>query len=118
MADQSQHLLVLSARIVAAHAGHNQIKISSLTTIIRSVYNTLVELNSDFLHHPLPLTDAQGKNYRAGNDRRAHHDRHAHNVCVHPVHGGTVFRDHLVHGRRSAYEDAQASPPHRPWHHP
>ena len=45
MSDQNRHLLALSAQIVAAHTGHNQIGIDTLSTVIRQVYNTLADLD-------------------------------------------------------------------------
>ena len=45
MSDQNRHLLALSAQIVAAHTGHNQVGIDTLSTVIRQVYNTLADLD-------------------------------------------------------------------------
>ena len=96
MSDQNQHLLVLSAQIVAAHAGHNQIGIDSLSTVIRNVYNTLAELRPKDLRQSVPLAHTHGEHDRIGHDHHLDHDSHAHNVYVHPTYGESVFGDHLV----------------------
>ena len=96
MSDQNQHLLVLSAQIVAAHAGHNQVGIGSLSTVIRNVYNTLADLNPRNLPHAVAMAHTHGGHDRAGHDHGAHHDSHAHNVYAHPTYGQTVFGDHLI----------------------
>ena len=45
MPDQNQHLLALSAQIVAAHTGNNHVGIEALPDMIRSVYKTLADLD-------------------------------------------------------------------------
>ncbi len=45
MSDQNRHLLALSAQIVAAHAGHNDVGSNALPTMIRNVFNTLSALD-------------------------------------------------------------------------
>jgi predicted transcriptional regulator len=99
MSDQNRHLLALSAQIVAAHTGHNQIGIDTLSTVIRQVYNTLADLDplrpepSVVVHHSHA---GHGEDDPTGHDHAEHAPRHAHNVYVHPTYGQTVFGDHLI----------------------
>jgi predicted transcriptional regulator len=96
MTDHNRHLLALSAQIVAAHAGHNQVGIEMLPEAIRSVYNTLATLDAPRAQaaaaagHPYPADD------HANHDHHGHAHSHAHNVYVHPTYGQTVFGDHLI----------------------
>jgi predicted transcriptional regulator len=95
MRDQNQYLLALSARIVAAHAGHNRVEVDALSNMIRNVFKTLSALD------PLPQANtvvsgfAQDghnlENYNLGG-----HTSHTHNGHVHPRYGQTVFGDHLI----------------------
>jgi predicted transcriptional regulator len=101
MSDQNRHLLALSAQIVAAHSSHNPVGIDALPTIIRQVYNTLVDLDPHADHTPLAAGpavachDHAGQNH-VGHDHSAHTHRAPHNVYVHPVYGQTVFGDRLI----------------------
>jgi predicted transcriptional regulator len=96
MRDQNRYLLALSARIVAAHAGHNRLEIDALPSMIRNVFATLSALE------PLPQAvkvvssiahDGQNrKNY----DLDGHKSSDMHNGYVHHNYGQTVFGDHLI----------------------
>ena len=44
MSTANRHLLALSAQIVAAHAGNNEVEANVLPGMIRSVFNTLSDL--------------------------------------------------------------------------
>jgi predicted transcriptional regulator len=96
MSDQNQHLLALSAQIVAAHAGHNQVGINMLSTVIRNVYNTLADLNPESTRETVAILHTHGEHDHADHDHHAHHASYAHKVYVHPAYGQTVFGDHLV----------------------
>jgi predicted transcriptional regulator len=96
MRDQNQYLLALSARIVAAHAGHNRVEVDALPNMIRNVFKTLSALD------PLPQADtvvsgfAQDGNDSENYDLGGHASSHTHNGHVHPHYGQTVFSDHLI----------------------
>ncbi len=96
MRDQNQYLLALSARIVAAHAGHNRVEVDALPSMIRNVFKTLSALE------PLPQAGTVVSSLaRNGHDRKnydldGHLSRHTHNEYVHPRYGQTVFGDHLI----------------------
>ncbi len=96
MTDQNQYLLALSARIVAAHAGHNRLESNLLPNMIRNVFNTLLSLDPSA---PVPaagvLHTHDGYDHQR-HDLDGHDSSHAHNGYVHPNHGQTVFGDHLV----------------------
>jgi predicted transcriptional regulator len=96
MSDQNRHLLALSAQIVAAHSGHNQVGIDTLSTVIRQVYNTLADLDPG--HSQISVVDGHVHKVHdhENHDHGAHTHSHAHNVYVHPVYGQTVFGDHLI----------------------
>ncbi|HBK09024.1 MAG TPA: MucR family transcriptional regulator [Acetobacteraceae bacterium] len=99
MTDQNQTLLALSAQIVAAHAGHNEIDLAVLPDVIRSVYNALAGLRPASAMVPVAMvhTHAEPMHPRHGHhDHDGHQHSHAHNVYVHPVYGQTVFGDHLI----------------------
>ena len=96
MSDQNQHLLALSAQIVAAHTGNNQVEIEALPDIIRSVYKTLVDLDFPRLPISVATNHTQADNSHANHDHGGHSHSHAHNVYVHPTYGQTVFGDHLI----------------------
>ena len=96
MTDQNRHLLALSAQIVAAHTGHNQVEIEALPSVIRNVYNTLASLYP--AGAPVSVVGRHtnsGQNH-AHHDHAGHSHSHAHNVYVHPTYGQTVFGDHLI----------------------
>jgi predicted transcriptional regulator len=96
MSDPSRHLLALSAQIVAAHAGNNRLEANQLPSIIRSVFNTLCDLDPS----PSVVLPGAAKLAHDGHDGHQHdHDgqvSHAHNGYVHPAYGQTVFGDHLI----------------------
>jgi predicted transcriptional regulator len=96
MTDQNQSLLALSAKIVAAHTGHNEVGIESLPIIIRNVYNTLAELGPSGRQTSAPLQRTHPASHESDHDHVAHTASHTHNVYVHPTHGQTVFGDHLI----------------------
>ena len=96
MPDQNQHLLALSAQIVAAHTGNNQVGIDALPGIIRSVYKTLADLDLPRSQISVATSHTQAESGHAGHDHGAHSHSHAHNVYVHPTYGQTVFGDHLI----------------------
>jgi predicted transcriptional regulator len=93
MSDDNRYLLSLSAKIVAAHAGHNDVGMSSLPGMIRNVFNTLFDLTpsgSVVSRHTRNVDEHQIHDYSE------HVSSHAHNVYVHPAYGQTVFGDHLI----------------------
>jgi len=93
MPNQNRNLLALSAQIVAAHSAHNEVGIEVLPIVIRSVYNTLADLNSPDLR-PVALENTDDDH--RGHDHNGHDLHHAHNVYVHPIYGQTVYSDHLI----------------------
>jgi predicted transcriptional regulator len=92
MSDDNRYLLSLSAQIVAAHAGHNDVGMSALPSMIRNVFNTLFDLTpgSVVARHTHENEEHQI------HDHNGQIASHAHNVYVHPTYGQTVFGDHLV----------------------
>src|ERR1700729_3751783 len=96
MPDQNQHLLALSAQIVAAHTGNNHVGIEALPDMIRSVYKTLADLDLPRSQILVVTNRAQADPGQADHDHGAHSHSHAHNVYVHPTYGQTVFGDHLI----------------------
>jgi predicted transcriptional regulator len=97
MSDQNRHLLALSAQIVAAHSSHNPVGIEALPTIIRQVYNTLVELDPDAADTTVAAAPAHHHHHHhAGHDHAAHAPRATNNAYIHPVYGQTVFGDRLI----------------------
>ena len=97
MSDHNRNLLVLSAQIVAAHAGNNRLDIMSLRNMIRNVFNTLSALNpvglDDARLVPTPPDDDLS---RLRHDHQRQNGSHAYNGYVHPIYGQTVFADHLI----------------------
>jgi predicted transcriptional regulator len=93
MSDHNRNLLALSARIVAAHTGHNPVQNTALPDMIRNVFNTLSNLA------PL-VTFAPAATVRAHRAEVGDHDGHsrrdAHTGHLHPTYGQTVFGDHLI----------------------
>lgn len=96
MTDPNQTLLALSAKIVAAHAGHNELEMSALPSVIRNVYNTLASLRPEPAVVATPAVHSHEEPAHDHHDHGEHNHRHAHNVYVHPVYGQTVFGDHLI----------------------
>ena len=102
MTDENQQLLALSAQIVAAHAGHNEVETDAIPHIIRSVYQTLADLRPD--REEAVASDQNGYHHDAGyHNGHAHghnghdHDHdHAQDAHIHPDYGQTVFGDHLI----------------------
>jgi predicted transcriptional regulator len=88
--------LALSAQIVSAHTGHNEVGIEVLTTVIRNVYNTLADLDVPRSQEPAVARSTQASGGHEFHDHGGHAHSHAHNVYVHPVYGQTVFGDHLI----------------------
>jgi predicted transcriptional regulator len=96
MSEQSRHLLALSAQIVAAHAGHNQIGIEALPTMIRKVFKTLADLSPMVAATTVVENHTHAVHEHDDHDHAAHSDSHADNVYEHPTYGQTVFGDHLI----------------------
>jgi predicted transcriptional regulator len=96
MSEQSRHLLALSAQIVAAHAGHNQIGIEALPTMIRKVFKTLADLSPMVSATTVVENHTHAVHEHDDHDHAAHSDSHADNVYEHPTYGQTVFGDHLI----------------------
>ena len=99
MSNQSRNLLMLSAQIVAAHAGHNQVEIDALPNIIRKVYNTLADLRPALDGDGMGDKHDQHDHGHDGHDGHQHgvqHSHHDNDVYVHPTYGQTVFGDHLI----------------------
>jgi predicted transcriptional regulator len=95
MRDQNQYLLALSARIVAAHAGHNEVEVGALPNMIRNVFKTLAALE------PSPKAAKALGSLVHDHSQDDHHLRekirpHSNNGYVHPKFGQTVFGDHLI----------------------
>lgn len=97
MSDLNRHLLALSAQIVAAHTGNNEVGIETLPIVIRNVYNTLADLRAqaDGSESPV-ITHTHADHIEVGHDHGGQNSSHAHNVYVHPTYGQTVFSDHLI----------------------
>jgi predicted transcriptional regulator len=96
MTDQNRLLLSLSAQIVAAHTGHNQVGIESLPIIIRNVYNTLADLDLRALGLSVVVPHTHSAPHNVDHDHTGQMVSHAHNVYVHPTYGQTIFGDHLI----------------------
>lgn len=94
MTDANQHILALSAQIVAAHAGNNQVGTDALPNMIRNVYNALAALGPLGTQAPVGHTYSGYESVR--HDHTGHNNGHANNVYVHPAYGQTVFGDHLI----------------------
>ncbi|MDR3532137.1 MAG: MucR family transcriptional regulator [Rhodopila sp.] len=95
MTDTNTHILALSAQIVAAHAGHNNVGTGALPDMIRNVYKTLVELEPSGPQQPVAIHTHADQGHQA-HDHSEHSHSHTHNVYVHPAYGQTVFGDHLI----------------------
>jgi predicted transcriptional regulator len=97
MSDRHRNILALSAQIVAAHVGNNQLDIACLRKMIRDVFNTLLTLSTIGFDGS---TVIPAHPYDDLTDRR--HDHHnqnkspTYNGYVHPTFGQTVFGDHLI----------------------
>jgi predicted transcriptional regulator len=96
MDNANQHILILSAQIVAAHAGNNQVGTDALQHMIRNVYKTLAELGPLRSHASVVALHDGADHPHVAHDHREHNLGHAHNVYEHPTYGRTVFDDHLV----------------------
>jgi predicted transcriptional regulator len=96
MTDTHSYLLALSARIVGAHLGNNQVGSIAIPDMIRNVYRTLATLGRDngessFATEYSP-EDAKVDG-TAGNHKKKTKQN---NPYVHPEYGQTVFGDHLI----------------------
>ena len=97
MTDVNRHLLTLSAQIIAAHAGNNQVGIDTLPIVIRNVYNVLADLRvADSRQPTVAIQHTQDAHNHADHAHTGREVSHAHNVYVHPTYGQTVFNDHLI----------------------
>jgi predicted transcriptional regulator len=96
MTDQNRHLLSLSAQIVAAHTGNNEVGIDALPAIIRNVYKTLADLDVTRPESSVAVRYTQMDHSHENHDHAGHSGSHALNVYVHPTYGQTVFSDHLI----------------------
>jgi predicted transcriptional regulator len=96
MRDANEHILALSAQIVAAHAGNNQIGIDVLPNVIRNVYNTLLALDPFGTQAPVADGLAYSDRQDVTHDHAEHSNGHVHNVYEHPTFGQTVFNDRLI----------------------
>ena len=97
MGQPSRHLLTLSAQIVAAHAGNNELEAAALPTMIRSVFNTLSGLDpSPAAPGPTPASGTEDDQVHHHNNHGEQTASHANNGYVHPAYGQTVFGDHLI----------------------
>jgi predicted transcriptional regulator len=95
MSDDNRNLLALSAQIVAAHAGNNEVGVDALPIIIRNVYNVLATLESSGLKSSLAQHTSSDSQHTE-HDHNGHDAGRVHNVYVHPTYGQTVFGDHLI----------------------
>ena len=96
MSDTTRHLLTLSAQIVAAHTRHNPINAEGLSGLIRSVYNTLADIDPHPKSRPLEHQHEHSEQGQPDDNHSGHNHSHATNVYVHPTFGQTVFRDRLI----------------------
>jgi predicted transcriptional regulator len=96
MTDQNQTLLALSAQIVAAHTGNNQVGVEALPEMIRSVYRALADLDVPRSQISVTSSYTPAAQSHAEHAHGGHSHSHAHNVYVHPTYGQTVFGDHLI----------------------
>src|SRR3978361_1141551 len=97
MSTANRHLLALSAQIVAAHAGNNEVEANVLPGMIRSVFNTLSDLApASSIAVPVVEWDTSSGPDHHNHDHDGHAASHAHNGYVHPTYGQTVFGDHLI----------------------
>ena len=96
MTDHNRYLLALSAQIVAAHTGHNAVRMDALPDAIRNVYNTLADLSPEGSLSGIGSHHTQSGHDYPGHDPSGRTPSHAHNVYVHPTYGQTVFGDHLI----------------------
>jgi predicted transcriptional regulator len=100
MIDRHSHVLRLSAEIVTAQVGHNDVESAAIPDLIRSVYNTLVAISLGDTNSAAPIAPPEDAVHVHDH---AHEHGHAeleasdaHNVYVHPTYGETVFDDHLI----------------------
>ncbi|HQT78114.1 MAG: hypothetical protein B7Z80_12405 [Rhodospirillales bacterium 20-64-7] len=97
MTDRNRQILRLSAQIVAAHVGNNDVTSDALKGVIHSVYNTLQELGDIAPHAQIVLDGSPHDHFHANHDHSVHHGfAHAPDAYVHPIYGQTVFEDRLV----------------------
>lgn len=96
MNNQNRQLLELSAQIVAAHAAHNQIEMDALPNIIRSVYNTLADLDPKSTDNGDVETHVHFNFDGHGYDDHGHSHANGGDGYLHPDYGQTVFHDHLI----------------------
>jgi predicted transcriptional regulator len=96
MSDHDQRLLALSAQIVTAFAGHNEVRLGALPDVIRNIYNTLAELSPADSRIGTAFDHTHSEQNHVKHDQSVHAHSHADNVYVHPTFGQTVFGDHLI----------------------
>jgi predicted transcriptional regulator len=96
MIDQNRHLLILSAQIVAAHAGHNEVGSSVIPNMIRSVYRTLADLIPTVAASFAAPQHTHAAQHQNGHDHSELNGTQPDNKYVHPAYGQTVFGDHLI----------------------
>jgi predicted transcriptional regulator len=86
-------ILTLATQIVTAHVRHNDITTDAIPPLIRSVYNTLLDIGRNLTRPSEPPAAS------------VHHHHHNHNgqgssvahaEYVHPTYGQTVFDDRLI----------------------
>jgi predicted transcriptional regulator len=109
MSNRNRDILRLSAQIVAAHAGHNETGMNTLSAIIHRVYSTLSDLSTSDQQSKVAIYESAD-----AHDGHAHHHHHHHvhdgfsethdhrgvadlaMAHIHPVFGQTVFDDRLI----------------------
>jgi predicted transcriptional regulator len=85
-------ILTLATQIVTAHVRHNDVTTDAIPPLIRSVYNTLMDIGRNLTRPPAPTGTAP-------HHRHHNHNGHSHNAradYVHPTYGQTVFEDRLI----------------------
>jgi predicted transcriptional regulator len=96
MTDTHSYLLALSARIVGAHVGSNNVGSDAIPDMIRNVYRTLATLGGETGDIPLNIEHSSKEVKVDGTTGNQKRQAKQNNPYVHPVYGQTVFGDHLI----------------------
>ncbi len=111
MTHSNPAILTLATQIVTAHVRHNDVTTDAIPPLIRSVYDTLVDIGRNFARSPAP-PPAPVSHHNHNQDGHSHdehnhggHNHHGHNgngrgntnaEYAHPTYGQTVFEDRLI----------------------
>jgi predicted transcriptional regulator len=96
MTQSNPAILTLATQIVTAHVRHNDVTTDAIPPLIRSVYDTLLDIGRNFARPSTPPPAPSHHHDHNHNGHNGHRAGNANAEYVHPTYGQTVFEDRLV----------------------